>query len=456
VPRDHASTLRTAEALLAEGQTGRALEHFREVADRLLADGFHAKAGAVLRKILRIHPDDDAALNQLGDIAVREERPTEARRYYMDAAARRMEAGDAAGAGAIQAKLRSIDTGLAIPLITADIEGGDLAAAKERIITALAGDPAALATIAAVAEQLAPAHPDAIAACVDAFVDHALAGGNPNLAVELLRRFAGVLPGRIPILLRLVEVGAETGLEAITRDAQAGLADAYLAEGWAHEARVISEDLVTRDRSNAAHVERLRQSLHLLGEADAERLIAERLDAAAVDPLELLQGDATRPDRPAGPVQADSSVGPAPDLDDVFAELRAAADMDPVIDGSEHYVSLARESMDAGRTREAIEALLQAAKSPKRRFRCAVMLAQLYRDIGDIPRAIEWYERGAEVPPASPEDGARLLYDLGDLLETMGENGRALAVFMEIEAEAPGFLDVTARISRLSPDQVEG
>jgi tetratricopeptide (TPR) repeat protein len=84
------------------------------------------------------------------------------------------------------------------------------------------------------------------------------------------------------------------------------------------------------------------------------------------------------------------------------------------------------------------------------------MLAQLYRDIGDIPRAIEWCERAAEAPPSSPEDGARLMYDLADLLETMGENGRALAVFMEIDAGIPGFMDVTIRIARLSGDQVGG
>ena len=58
------------------------------------------------------------------------------------------------------------------------------------------------------------------------------------------------------------------------------------------------------------------------------------------------------------------------------------------------------------------------------------------------------------------EDAAGLLAaagaagDLADLLETMGENGRALAVFMEIDAAMPGFMDVTTRIARLSGDQV--
>ena len=435
---DQGSILRNAETLLREGRPDQAIGLYREVADRLFTEGFYPKAGALLRKVLKIKPDDDEALSRLGDIAVREGRTAEARRHYAAAMAGRTARGDVPGSDAIGAKLRALDTSLAMPLVTAAIQAGDGAAAQERIAALLVADPSALAMVATAVHDRAPEHPVAVAACVDTLADHALRSGNPALAVDLLRRFARTLPDRIPVLLRLVEVGVDGGLDAVAREAQAGLADAYLAEGRAHEARVIAEDLVTGNRTDPAHVERLRRSLQLLGVTDADRLIAERLNAGIVDPLEFLEDAAT------------------PELDDVFAELRAAAEADPLADETEHAIDLARAHIDAGRTEAAIEALLHAAQSPKRRFRCASMLAQLYRDLGDIPRAIEWYERGAEAPPASPEDGARLLYDLGDLLETMGENARALAVFMEIEAGTPGFLDVSDRILRMSSGQVGG
>ena len=86
--RNHAAILRSAETFLREGQPDRALELYREVADRQFADGFYSKAGALLRKILKIQPDDTAALTRLGDIAAREGRMAEARGHYAAAAAR--------------------------------------------------------------------------------------------------------------------------------------------------------------------------------------------------------------------------------------------------------------------------------------------------------------------------------------------------------------------------------
>lgn len=377
--RDRASILRTAETFLKDGHTEQAIDLYREEADREIADGFYPKAGALLRKILKIRPDDPVALGKLGDIAAREGRVAESRDHYEAAAARMAERGDTAGASEIGARLRAIATAVAVPHIAADIERDDGPAAQARVAGVLAADPAALTTIARVAEGLAARHPAAVAACTDTLVDHALASGTPGVAVDLLRRFVKVLPGHIPVLLRLVEVGSEAGLDGVAREAQAGLADAYLAEGRAHEARVLAEDLVTRDRSDPAHVERLRQSLQLLGVPDADRVIAARLSADIVDPLEFLE---------------EAAAPPVPELEEVFAGLRAEAAAGPRIDAPGRSVS--------------------------------------------------------------PEDGARLKYDLGDMLETMGENARALAVFLEIEAEAPGFLDVTARIGRLSSHQAGG
>jgi predicted Zn-dependent protease len=61
---------------------------------------------------------------------------------------------------------------------------------------------------------------------------------------------------------------------------QGQLADAYLKTGAATQALVIIEDLVTRERENPEHIERLRRALLALGEADVENAIARRLKAA--------------------------------------------------------------------------------------------------------------------------------------------------------------------------------
>ncbi len=49
-----------------------------------------------------------------------------------------------------------------------------------------------------------------------------------------------------------------------------------------------------------------------------------------------------------------------------------------------------------------------------------------------------------------------MLYDLGDLLEATGETARALAVFMELDADTHPYRDVPARIERLSRVEAGG
>ena len=99
---------------------------------------------------------------------------------------------------------------------------------------------------------------------------------------------------------------------------------------------------------------------------------------------------------------------------------------------------------------EGLGALEAAARSPRYRFEAGSMLARLYRDRGEVARAIEWFERAAEAPANSIDAGRELLYDLGVVLQQAGERERALAVFLELDAEAPGYHDVPDRVADLS------
>ena len=78
----------------------------------------------------------------------------------------------------------------------------------------------------------------------------------------------------------------------------------------ATEARVIAEDLVQHDRSSDAHVRRLRAALELLGVADIDRVIEERLnpeeslsmlpDDLDLNLLETIEAPATPLVQPSG------------------------------------------------------------------------------------------------------------------------------------------------------------
>jgi Flp pilus assembly protein TadD len=105
---------------------------------------------------------------------------------------------------------------------------------------------------------------------------------------------------------------------------------------------------------------------------------------------------------------------------------------------------------------EAIASLETAVRSPRQRFEAAAALGRAYVRRGDPGLAIEWFERAAEAPPPTADDGRQLLYDLGVLLDGAGETSRALAVFLELQADAGDYRDVPARIDRLVRVQTGG
>ena len=112
---------------------------------------------------------------------------------------------------------------------------------------------------------------------------------------------------------------------------------------------------------------------------------------------------------------------------------------------SEHFN---RDEVD-----DAVACLRTAARDPLFRFRAASMLARIARERHRLGEAAEWLERAGEAPAPSIEASHGLLYELGDVLESAGEGARALAVFIELQAAAPGYRNVRERIASLSRRQ---
>ena len=137
-------------------------------------------------------------------------------------------------------------------------------------------------------------------------------------------------------------------------------------------------------------------------------------------------------------------------LDAVFKDFRSNASRPAVSSDAEEYLGLGKAYIESGMTKEAISALRAAARGPAQRFEAASLLGRLYHQQGDSPRALEWLERAAEAPAPDETEASALLYDLGSILESAGETSRALAVFMELQADAGNYRDVAARIQRLA------
>ena len=166
------------------------------------------------------------------------------------------------------------------------------------------------------------------------------------------------------------------------------------------------------------------------------------LDGASVAPV------------PAPPVPA--APPPRENLDEVFKDFRDDATRHEVADQSAQQMTLGKTYLEIGMADDAIEPLRTAARSPRQRFEASLLLAGLYKQRGDTAHAVEWMERAAEVPAPSEDAGRALLYDLGVTLEAAGETSRALAVFLELQADAGEYRDVQARVDRLARVQTGG
>jgi tetratricopeptide (TPR) repeat protein len=352
--------------------------------------------------------------------------------------------------------------------------------------------------------------------CIDAAVDASLAANEFDEAASVLQEFIARRSGDVPALLKLVEVSVDGGLETTMYDAQAQLADAYLAAGNGAEARAIAEDLVAREPWEGSHIDRFRRALVMLRVPEPDTVIAERLSGQmpfvatdhfstsppvetppasespadpglkvppvpevrtpeyaprAVDrqPAAAAPGPpAPTPTRRPAEIDLTNALGelqePTPEatpsgtaeLDGVFKGFRTEAARNEGADQSAQHMKLARTYLEMGMIEEATSSLKTAARSHRHRFEAASRLGRLYKEHGDIPHAIEWLERAAEAPAPGSEDGRALLYDLGVALEEAGENTRALAVFLELLAEGGDYQDVSARADRLTRVQTGG
>jgi tetratricopeptide (TPR) repeat protein len=186
--------------------------------------------------------------------------------------------------------------------------------------------------------------------------------------------------------------------------------------------------------------------------APGEPAPAER-DVFEIDLSDDLDDLLSAASPPAAP-QATPERPPHPrGLDGFFEDLREERGRDLQTVNAALSYDQASEHFNRGEVEAAAECLRTAARDPQFRFRAASMLARIARDRRQFSDAVEWLERAAEAPAPTAEASHGLLYELGDTLESMREDARALAVFIELQASAPDYRDVADRIAALSRRQ---
>jgi tetratricopeptide (TPR) repeat protein len=472
---------RTAGArMLAEmGRTEEAAAWFRSIHDDLLEKDRPQDALDALRESVELNPYDQEARATLAKVAVNAGDFESARRF-LD----RETAGN--------------DPALLMPLVEMEFKAGRPDAARELLPALLAGGRDQRQRVVELAWALAGSNPDAAFVLIEAAADAAVAQSEFADGAAVLKEFVTRVPRQIPALLKLVEVCVDGGLEAAMYETQAELADAYLATGQPAEARLIAEDLVAREPWEQAHIDRFRRALIMLKVSDPDSLIAVRLsgqepftakdvfapavssaDESALTGLDESIATPQASDLPlpppftiGDPVAPVSGVEPASEsleppptdqtehVPDLLAEVSPQPDPvpapEPPKDQAAEHMALARTYLEMNMPDEAVAPLRAASEAIRFRFEAASLLGRVHQQRGETLEAIDWFERAAEAPAPTPDEGHALLYDLGMLVEESGDTSRALAVFLELQSDAGPYRDVAERVERLARVETGG
>jgi tetratricopeptide (TPR) repeat protein len=470
------------------------------LADRLTAAGWSDGAVMALDEAVRLSPESADARAR----AARVPREHDERARALDD---------------LSAPKQVDDPGLQTMALDSALRSGRREEALQRLGTLLDQRRISDQDVAVLIHRYAVSDRDTTWPALELFADRLADRGNASEAARQLRGFCDTHPDHIAALMKLVEMLGDVGGEAELIDAQARLAEAYLQAGSGAEARIVAEDLVSRAPADPAYRDCLRRVLALAGEPDPEKAVTEfarqaatfsaspgpdmpeepslppatgdpaarrlfELSAAAIDlggilderEVNELAGQAARDSeapeidltevlrelmpRPSHAVGSKKGLRMSDqpersNLDDVFRDFRDEVSRQTAADAAEQHYKVALTYRDMGMLDDAMRELELAAREPRLRFEAASSLARLVRDRGDVPSAIDWFERAAEAPAPTPEAGRALLYELGQALESCGEVARALAVYLELQADAGDYADLKSRIERLSRVQTE-
>ncbi len=598
-PEDYEGRMMAVGARIEMGDKGGALNDLKEMASELAEKGRTDEAVRALEEAAALNPKDDEVKEKLLDVYFGAGDYVHAREHAVSIEQFRMIAAAQEGGGDMDGGLETLrlaashhgdDTELRVELARKLIARGDVATAAEYLTAETAGDdPELLMVVASIKLQgdgvedglaivrrlleqdasrreqvaqlgwtIAEKQAEAGFKVVELAADSAVTQSDWPAAAAALQEFVTRVPNHVAALMRLVEICVDGGLESTMYQAQAQLADAYIAAGAATEARFIAEDLVAREPWEKSNIERFRRALELMGEPDPDGLIAARLSgespftstdllsgeslfddppvveqpppepepepetaieellaaaaeetskkkpsaptskskqkehhhfqlsANAID-LESILGDfeaAAPPPKKAAPkahaanedVEVDLSIdldgiesgaaaeaAPArratseeADLDGVFGNLRDQASKRSGLDDAEKEYKRGLALRAAGDIDGCIQALEKASRAPKLRFGTSWLIARLYRERDLMPQALEWLERAAQAPAPTNDESHQLLFELADGLEKTGEVARALAICLELQADAGEYKDVSKRIDRLTKVQAGG
>jgi tetratricopeptide (TPR) repeat protein len=316
-PNDESAMLQIVESTAQQGLLPEAKTYLRAALDRRLARGDERGADELMLRLADLDPNDFEAWLAGLRIRVRDNPEADLAPVLRDAIAKldakgrsdeadaltlsvieldpddvqarvraaraAMRRGDHAAARAVLQDPESSDS-YDVALIAAELalaEGENAVSRRTWFERLLALDKVRAASdLVAFGDRLVAEDVDASYACIEVLADHHAVASEFREATDLVSRFLTASPKHLPALLRLVELCVDGDFDAELTDAQGRLADVYLEVGQYFQARVIGEDLLSRDPRSAVQRDRLHRALVAQGESDPDAVITELLGFA--------------------------------------------------------------------------------------------------------------------------------------------------------------------------------
>lgn len=230
--------------------------------------------------------------------------------------------------------------------------------------------------------------------------------------------------------------------------------ESLVPEDVAHQG-VLGADILNWSASPAADLKAAPAPEPLAADEVEPSVAANRTEPMPAGALEVDLTDALAEigGKGAPPAPAAETPRRPQELESVFDDIRARVVREQQTSDASARYECGLAHLREGRVTEAIAELQAAARVPLLRFKAAAELGRLYTARGELVAATDWLERAAEAPAPTREEGLSVLYDLAGTLERLGETARALAVLIELGADAGDYRDIQGRIERLARAQ---
>jgi len=133
-------------------------------------------------------------------------------------------------------------------------------------------------------------------------------------------------------------------------------------------------------------------------------------------------------------------------LDELFKEFKKGVEEQIDQEDYETHYNLGIAYKEMGLFNEAIEEFVKASHDPDRLLDCSFMIAGVYSELGEYPKAIEWLESGLEHAKKSGKDDKPILYELATLCEKNGDKEKARSYYQMIYKKDPNYRDISSKL----------